>query len=178
MSHGVANEAPGAPWYRCVWPWFIVGLLSTAVVASLATVVIAVSGRDSLVQDDYYRDGLAINRRLESEAVAEKLRIGAELRFDGVTGGFQLRLHGKDTAGIEGLQLALSHPTRADRDTEVRLRRGADRVFRGSVDAPLTGRWYATLHPAPTEGGAAPLWRINQPVRFVSDAPIALGAGP
>ena len=52
------------PWYRHSWPWFIVVLLSTTVVAGIATVIIAVRGADPLVADDYYRAGKAINRTL------------------------------------------------------------------------------------------------------------------
>jgi len=178
VSHGLANETPGAPWYRCFWPWFIVGLLSTAVVASLATVVIAVSGSDALVRDDYYSDGLAINRRLGREARAEELRIGAELRFDALTGEVLLRLGGEETAGIEALELELSHPTRSERDTVVRLVRGVDAVFHGSVAAPMSGRWYATLRPSGPEGGESPGWRLSETVAIAPDAALVLGAAP
>lgn len=180
MSRGIETELVGAPWYRCFWPWFIVGLLSTAVVASLTTVVIAVSGSDSLVRDDYYRDGMAINRRLDREAAAARMGIGAELRFDPMTGELLLRLAGGETEGIEALDLTLSHPTKAERDTEVTLRRGVDRTFRGSVEEPLQGRWYVTLVPLVDGAGADDLaagssWRISEPAAFAG-APIRLGA--
>jgi hypothetical protein len=183
MTGDAGSSSAGAPWYRHFWPWFIVGLLATAVVASLSTVVIAVSGRDSLVRDDYYRDGMAINRRLGREAEAERLGIGAELRFDAVTGDLQLRLRGGDTQSLDALDLSLSHPTRAERDTRVRLQRGADQVFRASLDEPLQGSWYAALLPAEEavggeSAGSLQEWRISQRIVVHSDEPIGLGALP
>ncbi|MEE4173374.1 MAG: FixH family protein [Xanthomonadales bacterium] len=47
------NEIPiGQPWYREPWPWIIIGLLGTVVVASLITFWIAASNPDGLVVDD------------------------------------------------------------------------------------------------------------------------------
>ena len=39
----------GTAWYRHFWPWFIVGLLAISVVASLATVAIAIRYADEEV---------------------------------------------------------------------------------------------------------------------------------
>ncbi len=55
------------PWYRQFWPWFLILLPASVVVASLYTVYIANRGADDLVVDEYYKDGLAINRQLEKE---------------------------------------------------------------------------------------------------------------
>jgi hypothetical protein len=47
------NEFPaGLPWYREPWPWIIIGLLGTVIVASLVTLWIAASNPDGLVVDD------------------------------------------------------------------------------------------------------------------------------
>lgn len=166
----------GAPWYRCFWPWFIVGLLSTAVVASLTTVAIAVSGSDPLVRDDYFRDGMAINRRLDREATAQRLGVAAELRFDEATGDIGLDLRGAGTDDVQALAVSFSHPTRAERDVDVVLHRGADRVFRGSVDLPLRGRFYLALAPAADETDAS--WRLSETVAFEPGRPLHLGATP
>ena len=41
------------PWYKQFWPWFLILLPGTAVVATLYTVVIANQYADDLVVDDY-----------------------------------------------------------------------------------------------------------------------------
>ncbi len=42
----------GQPWYREPWPWIIIGLLGTVIVASFITLWIAASNPDGLVVDD------------------------------------------------------------------------------------------------------------------------------
>ena len=53
-------EAPVEPWYRQGWPWFLIALPATAVVAGIATLVIAAKTFDGMVVDDYYKEGQAI----------------------------------------------------------------------------------------------------------------------
>ncbi len=60
------------PWYRQFWPWFIVSIPATTVLACLVLITLAVISDDGLVSDDYYREGLAINKRLNSEAQVEQ----------------------------------------------------------------------------------------------------------
>ena len=74
----------GGPWYVHFWPWFIVALLGTTVVAGLTTVYIAASGADSLVVDDYYKEGKAINRDLAQDHEAQLREAHAALAFGDV----------------------------------------------------------------------------------------------
>ena len=57
------------PWYRQFWPWFLIALPATVVVAGLTTWWIAAHKADSLVVDDYYKEGLAINRQLRKQNI-------------------------------------------------------------------------------------------------------------
>ncbi|NOR18755.1 MAG: hypothetical protein GQ538_01535 [Xanthomonadales bacterium] len=53
------------PWYRQFWPWFIIALPASAVIASLITFYLAVSRPDHLVvEDEEYQ-------RLNSELKAQ-----------------------------------------------------------------------------------------------------------
>lgn len=45
-------DLAGRPWYREPWPWIIIGLLGSVILASLATLWIAVANPDGLVIDD------------------------------------------------------------------------------------------------------------------------------
>jgi len=60
------------PWYRQFWPWFLILLPASVVVAGLTTLVLANRHADDLVVDDYYKDGLAINRKLEKQQRADQ----------------------------------------------------------------------------------------------------------
>lgn len=52
------------PWYKQFWPWMIMGLPASVVVASIVTYFIALDGIDSVISKDYYKEGLAINADL------------------------------------------------------------------------------------------------------------------
>jgi hypothetical protein len=85
------------PWYRQFWPWFIIALPATAVVAGLITLYIATVNRDTLVRDDYYKEGLALNQDLARSRRAADLGITAELAYDPGTGDVVLT-----TTGVAG----------------------------------------------------------------------------
>lgn len=172
---------PILPWYRHFWPWFIVGLLATSVAAGLGTVAIAFTHQDSLVRDDWYAEGTAINRRFERDALARQLGLTATLAVEG--SAVALSLGGEGQGDLRALRLVLSHPTHASRDREVTLVRDPDRgVFRGVFEGPLEGRWYATLRPMDAVGSEAD-WQLSDTLHLPSARPIPLvprgpGAGP
>jgi hypothetical protein len=58
------------PWYRQLWPWLLISGPATVLVAGAITMWIAFSTSDGLVADDYYKQGLAINKRLAREDAA------------------------------------------------------------------------------------------------------------
>ena len=140
------------PWYRQFWPWFLILLPASVVVASLFTLYIANRGADDLVVDDYYKNGLAINRQLEKKQRSQELGITAALNFSDQ----------HVTAQIEGpvqaasLQLLLSHPLEADRDFTVSLSRIAAGIYQAVLLAPVAPRWHWTLTLEQPEG-----WRLD-----------------
>ena len=117
------------PWYRQFWPWFLISLPATVVVAGLSTWYIADRHADDLVVDDYYKNGLAINRQLEKKQRAEDQNISAQLAFSG--GAVSVQIDGP--VATDELQLLLSHPLEADR--EIGLTLGADTLFSPSLFA-------------------------------------------
>jgi hypothetical protein len=168
----------GLPWYRHFWPWFIVLLMGSAVTASIATVVIAFARRDSLVRDDWYKDGLAINRRLERDRYAEQLGIGARLELNERDGVVQVELSGQGARMEESLTLALSHATRAERDRSFELMRTSSTLFEVRAEVPGGGRWYATLEPTLLEddGLGAARWRLTRTIWLPQAEAIPFGA--
>ena len=61
------DEDPILPWYRQFWPWAIISIPATTVVACAIMITLAILSDDGLVSDDYYREGLAINKRLNAD---------------------------------------------------------------------------------------------------------------
>jgi len=66
----LANPSQEPPWYRQFWPWFIIALPASAVVASFFTLWLAISNPDPLVVDDgqYQR----LNSELKAQQAAGK----------------------------------------------------------------------------------------------------------
>lgn len=140
----ISKPRDNRPWYKQFWPWFVIALPASSVVAGLTTVAIAFKNQDSVVRDDWYKDGKAINESLEREKRATALGVVATIGIDTLTGDVQVRLDGKETPP-EALTLHFSHPTQAERDQNVALTRQADGSFRGSLRNALDGRYYIDL---------------------------------
>ena len=147
----------GPPWYRQGWPWLLILLPASTVIASMVTIWLAFTNDDALVRDDYYREGLAINRRLDSEARARELGMAAELRYDAPARVVELRLRGLPDAPGE-LTLAIEHPTDAMRDQSVVLLGAGNGVFRGTVHQALDGKRYLLIEHVPADGRG---WRLR-----------------
>jgi hypothetical protein len=151
----MANRLPREdtlPWYRQFWPWFLILLPASVVVAGFTTLYIANRHADDLVADEYYKEGLAINRRLEKKERAADRGISARLQIDGDE--VFVSLTGPESA--QQLQLRLSHPLESDRDFTTPLIRSSHGEYRGNLQHPVAPRWHWTLE-LPTEDG----WRLD-----------------
>jgi hypothetical protein len=134
------NKLRTQPWYREPWPWILMAGPATVVVAGLVTAWLAVRSDDGLVLDDYYKEGLAINKTLGRSDAAERLGIRAELFL--VDGRARVLL-GVATGGALSLQLA--HPTRAGMDQSVKLAMVGPGVYEGQLRPLQAGRWHVVL---------------------------------
>ncbi len=61
------------PWWRHGHVWLLIAGPATVVVAGIATLVLAVRTPDPLVAQDYYRQGIEINKTLREGASAKAL---------------------------------------------------------------------------------------------------------
>jgi hypothetical protein len=140
------------PWYRQFWPWFLIMLPASVVVAGISMVFIANRGADDLVVDEYYKDGLAINRKLEKIDQAASLGVSASLAF----AGDQVVVMVEGPVTDPALQLYLSHPLEADRDFTVRLVQSTPGEYRGRLGATVAPRWHWAL-----VSESQPSWRLD-----------------
>ncbi len=141
------------PWYREPWPWLLMSGPAIVVVAGIATAVIAVTSFDGMVADDYYKQGLGINRVIEREAAAKALGISAALQF----GEERTRARVVLSAGAPpaALRLTLVHPTLQGEDQSIALASIAPGVYEGAMRAPRHRLMHLRL-----EDGAG-LWRLT-----------------
>jgi hypothetical protein len=142
------------PWYKQFWPWFLISLPLSVVIASLVTINIAIQSDDGLVSDDYYKEGLAIHKNADSAARAEALGIVATLGYDADTGAISLALE-KPLPGKAALSLQVTHPTLPDQDQSIQLSRLDDARFAGRLEPLGPGNWKLALRPADLS------WRVE-----------------
>ena len=140
------------PWYRQFWLWFLISLPASVVVAGFVTLYIAADGADDLVSDEYYKNGLAINRQLEKKKRADALALTASLEFS--QHSVAVTVTGDVLA--EKLYLTLSHPLEADRDFDVELHRLEPGFYAGSMKEAIFFRWHWSL-----ENSEIPPWRLD-----------------
>ena len=135
-----ANRVGAQPWYREPWPWILMAGPAAVVIAGFVTAWLAVRSDDGLVIDDYYKQGLAINRTLGRSVAAERLGMQAEIALVG--GRVRVMLAG---AGSGALALQLAHPTRAGMDQSVTLSMVQPGVYEGPLQPLRAGRWHVVL---------------------------------
>lgn len=142
------------PWYRQFWPWFLIGVLGYSVITSVITIVLATSTPADLVTDDYYQQGLAINRDLDRQHRAEALGISGRFALDRDAGTVRLELNNVG-AGVDRLTLRLVHPTLARYDRRIELLRDMNGAFTGNLGRLRDSRWRVVVVP-PDE-----VWRLT-----------------
>lgn len=161
---------PANPWYREPWPWILMAGPAAVIVAGAVTIWLAVSGADGLVEDDYYKQGLAVNQRKQRDAEASLRGLAAtvHLAADGRTVEVDFEAPGQ--ARPPALRVSLAHPTRAGRDVDLVLPLGSNGRYRGQFAEPLTGRWYLSIDDA------TQAWRLSGEWRVVDGSVIQLAS--
>lgn len=128
------------PWYRHRWPWFLMIGPVVAVVAGIATLWLAIVSDDGLVADDYYKQGMAINRTLAREQTAHIQGLQAQVALLGENGRVQVELRSTQNANLPiALRLRVVHPTRAGSDQVIELHRDAQGNYSGFATLSLAG---------------------------------------
>lgn len=182
---------PVVPWYRQFWPWFLIALPASVVVAGFFTLYLAIKYSDDLVSDNYYRDGLAINQQLSQDIRATELFLSAILDFEGEAGAafdvlaLELKSGLPTFAMPATLTLYLLHPTDAGADQVVELIAAGGGRYRGQLPPLTVQRVYLRLIPAVVVGDAseqgkaqtAP-WRLTGEIDLAQQRVMTLQARP
>ncbi len=161
-------QAGAAPWYRQFWPWFLIALPASSVLGGIVTVIIAVRHGDSLVRDDYYEAGLAINKEFSRERAAAARHITATLLVDDRQGHVVVQLDGVGVDRSAPVLLDLFHPTLADRDRSFRLLPDGQGAFTAELTGSVSGPRFAVL--TPTAGD----WRLAARIDVSTNGPLRL----
>lgn len=168
MTHLAKNE-PFTPWHKEPWVWAIIGLLSVTFIWGSYRIYFAFKIQDSVVVDDYYKNGKAINQDLTREKNARALNISASLMIDDLVGEARVMVQGQPQTWPDTLKLSLLSPVFAERDNIITLHRSIslndDVVYVGQTNQQVSGKTYVQLETLDTlipEVGYETGWRLNQ----------------
>jgi uncharacterized protein len=137
------------PWYREPWPWLLMSGPAAVLAAGAATTWIAFASADGLVAEDYYKQGLGINKRLAREEAAQRLGISAAIHVE--PGAIRVELQG---VAPQALFVHLAHATRAGHDMRLRLAPTQRNLYETVLPPLAPGRWRVVIEDA--QGS----WRI------------------
>ena len=67
MHPSNASQTPSAPWWTFGYLWLVIAGPAAVVVASIATVWLTLAFPETLVAQDYYQQGIDINKTLAAQ---------------------------------------------------------------------------------------------------------------
>ena len=161
-------------WYRQFWPWVLIALPGTVVIASFVTLYIAIVNSHSMVKDNYYKDGLAINRYLKEDQLAELRAITAQLQFLPASKKVKILLGGDHGNDSQLLILYFIHPVNASKDFQLPLQMNTSGNYEQSVLKLELTRWYLQLSPA--DASPDQRWRIRGEINLATASEATLAS--
>jgi hypothetical protein len=164
---------PAPPWYRHPEPWLLLIAPLVAVVGGVFTLWLAITTNNSLVVDDYYREGRAINQTFARDVEAARLGLAARWEVDIQRNVAQLGLTSRsaDFVASEQIAVRLVHATESDLDHVVLLSRVASDRWEAPFAAPVRARWTLQIE------NPARSWRLLVSLTDPA-APIEIAAHP
>lgn len=159
-------------WYKQFWPWFLITIPLISMILGGVIVYLALTSENSMVSDDYYKEGKAINVSLQKSRMAKQLNLVAGLQINGssILVSFKQALP-PDPAAIK---LDFFHATMESKDFAVMLTRDANGDYRGTfpvledgTQSPV-GKWQLTITPFDES------WKIQNQVGFPINGEIIL----
>jgi hypothetical protein len=142
----IINKNKVSPWYKEFYVWMIILFPVLAIIAGIVTTILAIQTDDGLVIDDYYKEGLEINRTLERDKLAEDYRLQADVQFDSEMEEVIIKLSANtDFVYPDNLSVSFLNATRAGMDREVNMILTEANNYRGNLASLVIGKWYVHI---------------------------------
>ncbi len=167
----MSNEEPISPWYRQPWFWFLLIFPGAAIIWCIFMITVAVSIDDSMVSDDYAKEGRGINMEIARDEKAKAMGLQASLDFGEKTVGLSMDAN-NGTINFPYLVLNLYHPTLESKDVTVQFRPiSDDGDYAANLNQPIEGRWYFDLRGPDND------WRLKGEANLPATSNLVLGYG-
>ena len=123
------------------------------VVASFFTLYLAVTNADPVVVDNYYKEGLAINRVLARDHVALQRGYKASVMVNGERSRLRIQMAGEGLPAE--LRVRFVHPTKGGLDRTVAARQMQPGLYEAAFQLAPAARWDVELEDAGQQ------WRLT-----------------
>lgn len=135
-----------AVWYKHRWAWFLFALPAIVVFACFITMYFAFTHDDGVVDDDYYKSGLVVNRSLARDDKARSLGLKAGVSITNTA--VEVKLSGNKAAVLTGqpIQMKFQNMVSKNADQELTVVPTEAGVWRGQLAKPLeSSTWQVSL---------------------------------
>lgn len=160
------SKEPFTPWYKERWMILVLGVPLAALCLGIVIVTLAVSGKDSLISDSYYKDGMAYTENREFSDKAKRLQLKAVFTYN--DGEIRTTISGYLDEQPTFLTLQLIHPTLEDKDETVMLQQTQDGSYLGLANHDHLGKRKLWLQSPEQE------WMIKDEVLIENGKPTNL----
>jgi hypothetical protein len=127
--------------------WMLMAIPFSSVCVGGAMLWLAIENEDGLVVDDYYKQGMEINRTLKRDAAAVRYALESDLQFIGETGQVVATIQGGEDFNYPGnITLGIYHVVKPGFDSVIELSRISDKAYAGPVPDLVAGKWNASLY--------------------------------
>lgn len=154
------------PWYKEPYVWMLIGIPLSSVIVGTFFITISVINKDTLVRDNYYKDGLAYNQELQWDKKAKALDIRLEMQVNG--NELHLQVINSRQVLPNTLKVTLGHPTIPTKDRESHLQLTTDKRYIGFIEPTEDGRYYLLIESLEQQ------WRIRNDIWVKNGVPAAI----
>ncbi len=154
------------PWYKYPWTWLLIAIPVLTIIACIITIVLAVKSEDGLVSDDYYKDGLTINKSFERDQNALNLGLTSYVGLLPGDRSVLLQVNGQQLD--LPLKLVFLHATRKEQDQAFSIKTLSRNQARVDIEPLAPGKWYIRLE---SESGK---WRLKGQLIYPGQTEIEL----
>jgi len=154
------------PWFKEPYVWMLIGIPLSSVLVGIFFITTAVQNKDTLVRDNYYKDGLAYNSELQWDKHAKAMDIRLEILVEG--NDLKLTMLNSRLDPPSTLKITLGHPTIPEKDRESHTQLTENKQFLGFVEAMEDGRYYFLVESAEQQ------WRVRKDIWIKNGIPTAI----
>lgn len=154
------------PWYKEPFMLLVIGIPILSVITGSTILYLALSGKDSLVSDSYYKDGMSYteNRLFDKNASQHNIHANFKMMADVIT----IEVNADNAQIPEALLLQFIHPTLESKDINLMLIRTGESTFSVKKQLNLPARWKLWLSSQSKQ------WRIRYNGLIEAQKPIVL----